>query len=324
MKQYVQEASGPTLSGVVTVGNVAGYNGGREVTLGEVVDLIAGLNTRFADSMWPCIPCMIREEHLIGGPVGGLSRENLYRMTFSWSPRDDPISTTTFFEGLCEYGFRLGETTGQERVYVDFGGNTLVFKLTNKEVGGEDSLKLKALSYLDRGRPNWDAPHTTETVDWMEKLVDAEGGNRRVLVSTMWLHDIGYSGLFKGKRANFDNVSGDLRAVHMECGADIARKILGDLKYPQNEIDRIAHLVSIHDTLAMLESPYEIMVMEADTLGMLSQNLIQDPAKSDFSESDQARFITHVRDDRSYLFRTETGKRHLNDLLLQVEGGLDR
>lgn len=182
-----------------------------------------------------------------------------------------------------------------------------------------DALRSKAMAYLEKGRPNWDAPHTEETVRWMEELIENEGGNRRVLVSTMWLHDIGYSGLFDGQPASFDNVMGDVRSNHMRQGADLARKILTELGYPLNEIDRISQLVSIHDTLEKLESPYEILVMEADTLGMLSGNLKQSPGQSDFSRDDHTRFLAHVRNDRKPRFGTESGRRYLEDLLPRVE-----
>ncbi len=318
---YNQEAIGPVLSGVVTVGSVAGYDGGKEYSLAETQDIVDKINMEFDGSVWPSIPCMIREEHLVGRASASKYREKLYKMNFLWSPRAKAISNNTFLEGLCEYGFRLGKEMQQKRVYIDYKDKTFVFKesptLEEGEfvsVNSELELSKIASSYLTKGRPDWDLPHTLETVNWMNKLVDAEGGNRHILLSTMWLHDIGYSGLFDGITCNYDSIN-NAKEFHMKRGAELSKSILTKLNYQENEIERISQLVGIHDKAEQLESPYEIMVMEADTLGQLSQSQI----KSSFSTEENARFIQYVLNERKPIFRTKTGKRFLEELLAKAK-----
>jgi hypothetical protein len=312
---YSQEAMGPTLSGIITVGSVAGYDNGKNFSLSQAQEAIDKINKKLDSSIFTSIPCMIHEAHLVGRAGGSDYSEKLYKMTFAHSPRLNPISQNTFFETLCEYGFRLGRELEQQRVYVDFNDQTLVFRQTGDRSGHINNLESEAMKYLKKGRPEWDAPHTIETVNWMNRLVDAEGGNRKLLTSTMWLHDIGYSGMFDDRECNYDSIS-SAKAEHMLRGSEIAKDILTKLEYQPNEIVRISELVSIHDTPKLLESPYEIMVMEADTLGQVSQFHI-----SPFSaKEDNTKFINYIKNLRLPIFKTVAGKQFLGELLNKEKG----
>lgn len=128
---YLQEAVGPTLTGVVTVGSRVGYEDDRGDSLLEPRIVLGKINEKFDGSIWPTIPCAVREEGLVGRATGLMhqkKQKKQYRLTFSWSPRLASISANKFYDGLCEYGFRLGRELEQEKVYIDFDGNTLVFK----------------------------------------------------------------------------------------------------------------------------------------------------------------------------------------------------
>lgn len=63
--------------------------------------------------------------------------------------------------------------------------------------GKEEEIKAIAIRHLKEGKPEWDVPHTLASVDWMRKLIEREGGNEKVLVTAMYLHDIGYPKLRK-------------------------------------------------------------------------------------------------------------------------------
>jgi len=93
----------------------------------------------------------------------------------------------------------------------------------------EEELKSKVVELLKRGRPNWDLPHTLATVYWMKKLIEVEGGEEKVLVSAMYLHDIGYSGLFR-ETADYDGIA-QVGKKHQEIGALKAKEILGMLPF---------------------------------------------------------------------------------------------
>ena len=173
----------------------------------------------------------------------------------------------------------------------------------------EEKLKSEVVKLLEKGRPNWDLLHTLASVYWMKKLIREEGGEEKILVSAMYLHDIGYSGLFT-KKYDYDAVA-EVQRRHQKVGALKAREILQTLPYTSGEIARITHLVEVHDTLDSLSSKNEIMVMEADTLGQLDRERVA----STFSKKDCERFIVYLESERIPRFQTTTGKRYLNQLV---------
>ncbi|MBI5002332.1 hypothetical protein HZC31_03035 [Candidatus Woesearchaeota archaeon] len=310
MTNYIPEAIGRTIHGIITVGSVAGYEKGRVFSFAETQDIVDKINNGFDNSVWVQIPCMIREEHLVGRTGGSGYREKLYRMTFAWSPRANPISSNSFFESLCEYAFRLGTELSQQRVYLDFDGKTSVFKTSNgSAIESERDLKSKAIAYLRTGRPHWDVPHTMHTVKWMKELVRKEGGNKQVLVSAMYLHDTGWGGMFDDQSCNYDTVSAGAE-LQARQSVERAREILTALGRPEDEIQHVLRLIQVHDAIHKIESPYEVLVLEADTLGQLSA-----PQNDNFGPKDYARFIAYVREQRAPKFRTQTGRKRLDELL---------
>ena len=311
MGDYILEASAPTLVGRLTLGSRAGYEDGKEFSLTDLEDFLHNVNDVFGKSnLWIPIPSIINEGKLVVKTGDSRYGEKVYRLDFALSPRAEPISRNSFYETLCEYGFVLGRILKQQRVYVDFEGTTYVFKITD-EVGiaNEDEIRSKAEQYLTKGRPNWDVPHTLETVRWMQELVNAEGGNRQVLVSAMYLHDIGWGGMFDNQQCNYDTVSAG-KKLQAQQSVERAREILTDLRRPSSEIGHILSLIGVHDDLDQVETPYEILVLEADTLGQLST-----PQNGNFGTLDYSRFIDHVREERAPKFRTATGIRRMDELL---------
>ncbi|MBU0906591.1 MAG: HD domain-containing protein [Nanoarchaeota archaeon] len=173
----------------------------------------------------------------------------------------------------------------------------------------EEKIKARVVELLKKGRPNWDLPHTLATVYWMKKLIEVEGGDEKILVSTMYLHDIGYSGLF-GKVAGYDDVNSAWEK-HQEIGALKAREILADLPFSSEEVEEIVHLVGVHDKIDLLKTKNEIMVMEADTLGQLDRERVV----STFSMEDRERFLDYVESKRVPRFQTKTGKNFLKEFI---------
>lgn len=147
--------------------------------------------------------------------------------------------------------------------------------------------------------------HTLSTARCMKELVSKEGGNEKVLVTAMYLHDIGYAGLIKGKPA-FDAYVA-VKPKHMILGAERAVEILIRLGgYSKNEIEQIVHLVSVHDKLNDLKTRDEFLVFEADSLGSI------DPAvENAYNEEDLARSVKSFEEWRAPRFVTKTGKKLL-------------
>lgn len=128
-----------------------------------------------------------------------------------------------------------------------------------------------AMRYLEKGRPNWDVPHT-RTVVYYASLIAADLGlDRTVLVTAAWLHDVGYYGQFD-QVAGFDEVM-KAKKGHMEAGAEMARGFVNGLVaqglLTVNQAETIVGLVGNHDKIEELATPEEIALMMADTLGVI-------------------------------------------------------
>lgn len=173
----------------------------------------------------------------------------------------------------------------------------------------EKKLKSKVMEYLKKGKPGWDVPHTLASVYWMRKLIEIEGGNERILITTMYLHDIGYYSLLK-KGYGFDKLMASKKA-HMIRGAEESKKILKELGYSPSEIKQVAHLVRVHDNLDKLSTRDEILVMEADGLAQVDTTRVT----PNFDKKDYLRFLDHFEKERASRFKTKTGKKFLNKLL---------
>ena len=177
----------------------------------------------------------------------------------------------------------------------------------------EEELKSRVMMYLEKGKPAWDIPHTLASVYWMKRLIEKEGGNEKILVSVMYLHDIGYSGLFK-KEYEFGEVMAS-KPLHMKRGAEMSEIILTELGYSSLDIEQIVHLVKVHDELEKLSSHDEILVMEADCLGQIDTDRI----KSTLSKKGNSEFISHFEKERVPRFKTDSGKTFLNELLVKAK-----
>ena len=183
--------------------------------------------------------------------------------------------------------------------------------LLNKEL--ELKLKKAVLIHLEQGREGWDVPHTLNAVEWMRKLIAAEGGDEKILVTVMYLHDIGYPSLKKGY--DFGEVE-KVKAQHAEFGAKKAREILKNLgAYSEAEIEKISFLIKSHDDLEIDRDHDMQLVFEADNLGKLDwENIIPT-----FDQSNRSKFLEHYKSVRVPLFKTKTSKRFLRALLPKAE-----
>jgi len=175
----------------------------------------------------------------------------------------------------------------------------------------EEKIKELALKFLEKGRPNWDVPHTLAAVHWIKELIKQNGGNERILVTAMYLHDIGYSGQFE-EECTFDSICSQ-KPSHMKIGAKLAQKVLTRLNFTKEEIREITHLISIHDNFEEInvENHNESLVFEADSLSHIDINRV----KSSFSKEDVLKWLTGFEQKRLPLFRTELGKENASKFL---------
>ena len=96
----------------------------------------------------------------------------------------------------------------------------------------------------------------------------------------------------------------------MEIGSEIAREILKELNFHPEEINKIIHLISIHDDYELLSTFNEQMIFEADSLSAIDRKRV----KPDFSKEDYQKFIEFFEKNQIPLFKTKTGKQALEEL----------
>jgi len=176
----------------------------------------------------------------------------------------------------------------------------------------ENKLKKEVKKYLEFGRKGWDYPHTLACVYWMKQLLKTEKGNSKILVSSIYLHDIGYSGLFeKSNSDNPDEVT-NMKKEHMKRSFKISKKILGEIKgYSKKEIEKICYLVKIHDEVDKIKTKEAQLVFEADSLGQIDTKR----APPTYSKKNLKKYFIKFFNKRAPNFKTKTGRKYLKKLL---------
>jgi putative nucleotidyltransferase with HDIG domain len=181
-----------------------------------------------------------------------------------------------------------------------------------------------ANQYLSQGRKDWDMPHTKSVAFYAEEIAKAEGLDVLVLKTAAWLHDIGYYGLFEDSDSSQHAAVKDKKEQHMINGARMASIFLSDEKianhYTGEQIERIVHLVGVHDKLTELSEPDEIALMEADTLGAIDITRVAPT----FDKESGHKYITGLKAKRLPLFKSEVGKQFIKDLLPRFEAFFDQ
>jgi hypothetical protein len=174
----------------------------------------------------------------------------------------------------------------------------------------ERLLELIIYPDLERGRPNWDKPHTELVVKYVKLLIqNAEVPNldEAVLIIAAYAHDWGYADLYGAKSKISYNEMLDTKKMHMQLGAEKIEKLLNNKIFDVLSAEqkaRIVHLVGIHDKISALSAIDELILMEADTLGGLEGN----EKFGTLNDKEQVRYINGVKHLRIPKFITEYGK----------------
>lgn len=175
----------------------------------------------------------------------------------------------------------------------------------------EGLIKNKALKLLVSGRPNWDKKHTLSTVKWMRELINKEGGNERILIPAMYLHDTGYEQLPKGYSHKF-MLKNKRKWDHGKAGASIAEKFLPKLNYfSDNEINKICFLIENHNKHDNINEKDRQLVFEADSFGQIDY----ENCPPNYDYENLKIFLNTTFKERTGLIKTKTGKKILKELL---------
>ncbi len=157
----------------------------------------------------------------------------------------------------------------------------------------EKSLQEKIFPDLERGRKGFDLPHTKAVVYWMKYLLDNLGSiavDPLVLITSAYAHDWGYIDLFEGVTYRSIEEINKRKPLHMQRGAEMIENFLREKLnryFTEEQINRTAHLVSVHDLVEQVQTDDEVLIMEADTLGMLDA----DQVKPTFNATDNEIFL---------------------------------
>jgi len=181
----------------------------------------------------------------------------------------------------------------------------------------ENYLKEKIFTDLEKGRPNWDKPHTIAVVAWLKRILANTPNlnlDKTVLLIAAYAHDWGYSQIYSTDNlTNYGQVQ-NAKLIHMDLGANkvktlLNKKFFGFLSESQKE--RVVHLVQVHDRLDRLSHPDELILMEADTLGALDVSLV----KPTFDYQSNLKYIDEVRKNRISKFITNYSKKTVEKLI---------
>jgi HD superfamily phosphodiesterase len=187
----------------------------------------------------------------------------------------------------------------------------------------EEQLWNRALFFLERGRAG-DTEHTRAAVDNGKTLLTKEGGNPRVVIPTLILHDVGWSQVefsdFINSPSQANEHAGSIY-LHMRYGAQIASDILTDLEWNLTLIQRITTIIAVHDIpekIRELDDLDATLVFEADWLDKYS------PARQErFVAVKGQRAVEELREfldmNRSKWFSTDTAR----ELLVQIASGAE-
>lgn len=175
----------------------------------------------------------------------------------------------------------------------------------------EERLKIEAIKELEKGKPDWDVPHTLNAVKWMKKLIKNEGGNEKVLIPAIYLHDAGYPRLKNGY--DYEDMMKS-KKLHARRGAQFAKKILPKIGgFSEKEIMDVVYLVANHDKHTDLESHGRRLVFEADGLSMIDWEAVT----PNFDRKNRIAFLDkYFANERGFdRWHTKTGKKYVKILL---------
>lgn len=125
--------------------------------------------------------------------------------------------------------------------------------------------------------------HTQIAFSFALRLLDKEGGDAKVVLPAVILHDVGWKSLpeelhLKAFGPGHNDMT--LNRVHEEEGAKIARRILNDVKYDAALIDEIVAIILEHDSRPQAISLNEAIVKDSDKLWRFSKQALEvDPKR---------------------------------------------
>jgi hypothetical protein len=181
----------------------------------------------------------------------------------------------------------------------------------------EEKVRNEVSKSLKKGRPDWDLPHTLDSVKWMKKLIKKEGGNEKILVTTMYFHDVGYYSLPKGY--SYEDITRVKKERdHAKVGARMAGVILEKIGgFADSEIEKVMYLVARHSCHDNLDSHERQLVFEADGLAQINWYKVP----PNFDKKNCLKWMKKYLNVERPLgrWKTKTGRKYFQQLLKKTE-----
>ncbi|NMB57328.1 HD domain-containing protein [Candidatus Beckwithbacteria bacterium] len=113
-----------------------------------------------------------------------------------------------------------------------------------------------ALPYYKKGREADDLHHLVVAKMMQYLLKEYSDLDQEVMMVAALLHDIGYSKFSKQeKKIHWAN---KIKKIHMQYGAELAKKVLLKLNFSEEKIKIICEIISVHDNpefITIAENP---------------------------------------------------------------------
>ena len=122
--------------------------------------------------------------------------------------------------------------------------------------------------------------HSKMTERAMQEIIAGEGGNPDILIPAAILHDVGWSEVPKKLKLAQDKESKHKALVeHIERAPAIVRRVLSELNYDKERIEKIIDLIVAHKFTDPEEKDKQ-MLIDADTLSDTYKESFYSDAKS--------------------------------------------
>lgn len=152
--------------------------------------------------------------------------------------------------------------------------------------------------------------HTRIASAFAEKLLEAEGGDARVVLPAILLHDVGWKMVPEELQLTaFGPGHNDMtiNRIHEVEGAKIARRLLEELGYDPKLMDEIVAIILEHDSRLKPLSLNDAIVKDSDKLWRFTAEALQvDPKRFGIDPGVHTRWLKLQIEG---WFITETGKR---------------
>ncbi|MBU1153343.1 PAS domain S-box protein [bacterium] len=175
----------------------------------------------------------------------------------------------------------------------------------------------KAKTYC---RDKTDLTHLITALEMAEKLIHLEGGNERIIIPAIILHDTGWHMFSYEEELKARKIHRELEGIrllhqHEIESAKIAKKLLAELNWPPEEKKEILGIISWHDTKTRLISKEAKIVKDADVLSRYIPECFElFTAKFNYTEE---KFFEFLEENTKRWFQTKSAKDMAREYLLK-------